>query len=675
MAALAVCSFSTAAHSDEPREVTVRAAPRKREPGRATVRADEARRVAGTRDDALRIVESLPGVARGGYFGGGLVLWGAAPGDSRVTVDGVEIPILYHGNSLRGVLPSGLVQAIDLAPGAYGAEYGRALGGLVRVTTRELPAEGIHGSIGADFLDAAGMVSAAVGARVRVAAAVRASHFDRLVAAVAPPSVLDVVPIPRYHDYQFKASLALREDEELSAVLLGAGDELTRMQPSSDPAKARTESTESSFQRFYLRYTRALSDGANVVIVPFFGRDRERRDASFGGVPQARDTLTWRYGLRASYRVPITQAIVVTAGVDALASRASLFRQGSLTLPPREGDLYVFGQPPGSDVNADDWSTNIIDVGPFFVAELRLGPFLVTPGLRADLFLVEGSRSTPRVGQTPGIGSSRLLPALAPRLSVSVSPVQHVTLSASGGLYHQPPAAEDLGPVFGTPNLVLSRAAHASAGASVRLPASLDVEVTGFFVSLDDLIVRSRLPTPKLAAALTQEGEGESFGVQVLTRRQFRNGLYGWIAYTASRSERRYVGDASSRLFDHDQTHVLTATAGYEWRGWTFGIRFRHAMGAPRTPVVGSFDDVTTGRFQPIFGAQNGTRLPSFQALDLRVQKAIVLRRASVVLSLDVTNATNQENPEEIVYNYDFSRKSFISGLPALAILGARVEL
>ncbi|TKD11937.1 Plug domain-containing protein [Polyangium fumosum] len=271
-AVLAACSFSGMAHSDEPQpaEVTVRAAPRKRDPGRATVHADEARRVAGTRDDALRIVESLPGVARGGFFGGGLVLWGAAPGDSRVTVDGVEIPALYHGNGLRGVLPSGLVQAIDLTPGAYGAEYGRALGGLVRVTTRDLPAEGIHGSIGADFLDAAGMVSAAVGDRVRVAAAARASHFDRLVSAVAPPSVLDIVPIPRYHDYQLKASLALREDEEISAVLLGAGDALTRTQPSSDPANTRVESTENSFQRFYLRYTRALPDGANVVIVPFF---------------------------------------------------------------------------------------------------------------------------------------------------------------------------------------------------------------------------------------------------------------------------------------------------------------------------------------------------------------------------------------------------------------------
>jgi hypothetical protein len=61
--------------------------------------------------------------------------------------------------------------------------------------------------------------------------------------------------------------------------------------------------------------------------------------------------------------------------------------------------------------------------------------------------------------------------------------------------------------------------------------------------------------------------------------------------------------------------------------------------------------------------------------LDLRVQKSIAVRRASVILYLDLTNVTNQENPEELVYNHDFTRNGFIMGLPALAILGARVEL
>lgn len=670
--------WACAAFSEEakPSEVMVRAPPRKRDPGRITVSANDARSMAGTRDDALRIVENFPGVARNGFFGaGGIVLWGAAPGDSRILVDGVEIPALYHASGLRGVLPSSLVQTIDLAPGAFGAEYGRALGGLVRITTRELPQEGIHASLGVDFLDTSAIMTAAVDHRVRIAAAGRMSHFDRLASAVAPTEALEVLPIPRYHDFQLKASQALREGEDLSAVLLGAGDSLTRTQGSSDPGRINTESTTNSFYRFYLRYTRALDDGTTISVTPFWGYDQNQRNASFGGIAQNRDTRTFRYGLRASYRVPIARTATMTLGVDAIASRASLFRQGSVTLPPREGDLYVFGGAPAADVNADSWSSNIVDMAPFVMGEFRIGPLLITPSLRADVFLVEGSRKTPRVGQTPSIGISRFLPALDPRLAVNVFPAERITLALSGGLYHQPPSPEDLGPVFGTPDLGLSSAIHASAGAQVTLPAGFNVEATGFYVHQDKLVVRSPLPTPKLAQALSQNGEGQNMGVQVLVRRQLRNGFYGWIAYTASRSERRYVGNTSFRLFDYDQSHILTATAGYEWRGWSFGTRFRYASGAPRTPVVGSYFDVSAGHFQPIFGPHNGIRLPSFAALDVRIQKSTKIGRTTLVVYLDLTNLTNQENPEEIIYNFDFSKESYLSGLPTLAILGARVEL
>jgi hypothetical protein len=160
-ASFLLSALKVSAEETPPAEVTIQAAPRKRDPGRSNVRADEARRVPGTRDDSLRVVESLPGVARNAFFGaGGLVLWGAAPGDSKTLVDGVEVPALYHEGGLRGILPSSLVQSVDLAPGAYGPEYGRALGGLVRITTKDLPRDGFHASLGADFLDAAGMISA-----------------------------------------------------------------------------------------------------------------------------------------------------------------------------------------------------------------------------------------------------------------------------------------------------------------------------------------------------------------------------------------------------------------------------------------------------------------------------------------------------------------------------------
>ena len=39
---------------------------------------------------------------------------------------------------------------------------------------------------------------------------------------------------------------------------------------------------------------------------------------------------------------------------------------------------------------------------------------------------------------------------------------------------------------------------------------------------------------------------------------------------------------------------------------------------------------------------------------------------------LDVQNATNRQNPEELVYTRDYSQQSAITGLPILPSLGAR---
>jgi hypothetical protein len=229
--------------------------------------------------------------------------------------------------------------------------------------------------------------------------------------------------------------------------------------------------------------------------------------------------------------------------------------------------------------------------------------------------------------------------------------------------------------VFGTPALTFQRAVHGTAGMAARLAEALDLELTGFYESLDHLVVRSRLPNPTLAQSLTQDGEGRSFGVELLLRRQLRRGLLGWVAYTLGRSERRYAGDPGYRLFDADQTHVLSAVASYEWRGWTGGARFRAATGAPRTPVVGSFFETTSGQYQPVFGPQNGIRLPAFYQLDLRVDRKLVFPRVTVDLYLDVLNVTYHKNAEEIVYSDDYTRRGYITGLPVLAVLGARISL
>lgn len=661
--------------SSSTEEVTVRG---DRSPPRETVdyavKAAQAKRVAGTQGDVLKVVQNLPGISRPPVASGQIVVWGSAPKDTRVYVDGVDLPALYHGSGLRGTINSDLVASVDLVPGAFGVEYGRGLGGLVRVETRSLP-RGTHGYVGADTLDGSALASTELGARARVATAFRYGWLDRVLAAASAPDVGDFFPIPRYRDAQVKATIDLRTRESVDAVFLWSGDDLDRVVPSPDPAKRRVEATSSGFWRAYTRYTATNERGDVTTVTPFFGQDSSRLAQRFGALPARLDVDSDRYGVRASVRSPIGERVNVVTGLDALGSAASVRREGSVTLPPREGDVAVFGQPPGEEYAVDAWKTHVLDVGPHVHADVKLGPVTLTPGVRLDAYLIEGSKRAPTLGSVPPIGFTRLETALAPRGAARWQVTPRFALTSAAGAYHQPPEPEDLSAVFGTPDLALSRATHVTVGESLRITDTLSLDVVAFRKEMKDLVVRTRLANPIVARSLTQNGQGRSYGVQVLLRQELWKGFFGWASYAISKSERRYDGDELWRAFDFDQPHVLSLVASQEIGAWTVGARFRAVSGNPRTPVIGSVYDARSDRYDPLFGAQNTIRIPTFWQLDLRIDRAFELGRG-VRLSLfaDLQNITHRRNAEELIYGSDFRRRGTITGLPFLAVLGGRIE-
>jgi len=656
-------------------EVVVRATRIKKESVETTIRTEEARRVPGTQGDTLKVVQNLPGVGRSAFGSGQLIVWGSSPRETRVVVDGVDIPALYHVGGLRSTINSDLVKSIDLAPGSYGAEYGRGLGGLVRVETLPLPPGAVHGYVAADVMDVSGMVTVAPTPWLRLGAAGRRSYLDQILPAFTSEDVGDFVPIPVYDDYQVRLTALLRKDETLSATFLAADDTLRRTIPSDDPAVKRTESDDTNFKRAILRYQRLLPDGASFFVTPSFGLDESKSRQTFGAVPTVLETSGWRWALRTGYRRRLARFATATMGADAQGTHTEVRRVGSIDLPAREGDVTVFGQPPGDEINADDWSTNIASAAACGYLELALGRLSVTPGLRIEPFVIDGSRLTPRIGDTPSIGYTRMQFAFDPRISATYKLSKRLTLTAGGGVYHQPPDPEELSAVFGNPTLGLQEAEHVSAGFQLKLTGTLTFEAVGFYKLLHDLVSRNELPTPPLAQALTQDGIGRVYGGQMLLRQELWRGFFGWVTYSAIRSDRRDHPEQPYRLFDFDQTHVLAVLASYAFgHGWEVGARFRYTTGFPRTDVVGAFYNVRDDQYEPIFGAHNAIRIPPFYQLDMRLERQMAFQRYKLSLFVDVQNLTNRRNPEEFIYNFDFKRRDTIAGLPTLAVAGARLE-
>jgi TonB family protein len=677
-----------AKEEDVDEEAVVRAPRIKKEVVETRVRTEEAKRVPGTQGDTLKVVQNLPGVGRSAFGSGALIVWGAAPQDTRVNVEGVEIPVLYHVGGMRSTINSDLVRSIDLSPGSFGAEYGRGLGGLVRIELQDPAREGVHGYIAADVMDVSGMVSAAITPNFRVAVAGRQGYLDQTLKAAVSSDVGDFFPIPRYDDYQARAALTLGKDEELATTFLASDDHLRRTVPSSDPFAVKTQDTNVLYRRFIVRYTRLLPDGSSIVVTPSFGYDSNRTLWNFGGTPLLLNVDAWQYAARASYRRRVGGSVTLSMGMDFQGRSSSAERLGSLNLPAREGDITVFGQPPGNDLAVDRWKINTLAAAPYAFAEISLGRLTVTPGLRFEPTVIDGNLRTPHSYTAPDIGYSRIelpknpwssLGFLAwipnPRLAIAYRASRKLTLTAGGGVYGQPPQVEDLSPVFGNPNLVSSTALHLSGGGSYKLRGTLTLETIAFYKRLYDLVARNASPSPPVGQALQQTGKGRSYGGQLLLRQELAKGFFGWLTYSLIRSERQDRPGSSWRLFDYDQTHVLAALASYEiGYGIQVGARFRYTTGAPRTPVVGAYVNAKDALYEPIYGAQNTIRLPAFYSLDARVEKAFVVRRFKLNVFADIQNLTNRKNPEEIIYSADFSQRDYISGLPFLAVAGARLE-
>jgi len=147
------------------------------------------------------------------------------------------------------------------------------------------------------------------------------------------------------------------------------------------------------------------------------------------------------------------------------------------------------------------------------------------------------------------------------------------------------------------------------------------------------------------------------------------------VAATWTRSERRASSGAAWRRFDQEQPLTVQALASWRRGPLELGARVEIASGHPRTPVTGAVFDARRQRYDPLFGEQNSERLPTFSSLSVRAAWERVTRWGGYQLWLDVVNATNRRNVEEIVYAADYSARGQIVGLPILPVLGAEVSL
>lgn len=650
----------------------------------ARLSAEDADVIAGAQGDALKAATVLGGVGRPAPGADALIVWGASPSDTRRYVDWMPVPRLFHLGGSRSVVPSAMLDGVELSPGGFGVRHGRAIGGLLRARTRVARAPDAPRRAGGyarvDPIDVGIGADARLGRRRRtwVGVAARRSILAQTYGAVAPADAKLIVPLPDTWDAQAKLVYEPNRHDTIEVLGLTALDELQRGIPSRLPDRTFTETRSVAFHRLGVAYRRHRGDGSSFELATWGGWDADKLAQDFAVVEAGRAHEAARGGLRLSERRRLRSFLVLDAGIDAEVDTHAVSQRGAVTLPAREGDIVTFGQAPGDRVGSDAWKVTRANVGVFgsLGFEFAQRRWILEPGVRLAPLVTSGDRILPANQIDPPVGHSNVELGVEPRLALHWHPTAEIHAYASGGRYHQMASPLDRSPVFGRPELPSAIAYHAVTGLDTSPTSWLNLGATGFLILSDRIAVRSTDPTPATAEALEPTGQGRNFGGQLVGRATPGRGVDAHLAYTLSWAQRRQAADAQWRRFDFDQRHVLQAVLG--WRhstGVELGSRVSVSSGNPRTPVVGAVASGRDGTFDPIFGRQNAERLPTFFELSVRVGWSRSWDWGQLRAWLDVQNATHHANASEFIYSADYASRSTVRGLPILPLLGLQVRL
>ncbi len=628
--------------------------PPPREVTRRTIPREALTRIPGTRGDALRAVELMPGVGRPPFGAGALIVRGSAPGDSEVLLEGIPVPLLYHFGGLTSFFNSRLLDRIDFYPGNFSARYGRRTGGILDVGVRSPATDRFHGVAEIGVIDASLLAEGPITDELSVGASVRRSIIDLVFTALLEDTDIQVTNAPVYYDYQFVSSWRPNPRDEVRLLIYGSSDAFKVILDESlgdDPDVRGNAALATRFHYHQLEWRHEFSDRArqdvNLSVGPTKLRFNVGDDLFFFG--DFIDT-----SLRSEWRFQLVPQLELIVGTDVRVIPYSVRYRGPA---PRQSE----GAGGTNDASGEEGID--IDVGgtvvrPALFSELALevGDLRLVLGLRGDYF--------------SEIDAFTFDPRLAGFLEVAPG----LKLKAGVGLFSQPPEFQESNSEIGNPDLDPIRALHVTAGGDYEVAPGIEVGLEGFYKLLWDRAVGTNGGVPPYFLSL---GIGRIYGMELSGRIEPEGrDFFGYLSYTLSRSERRDTALEDWRLFDFDQTHIFTAAYVHQLpRGWELGGTLRLVSGNPFTSIPGASRDLTTGVYTPLPGATNSERSPMFNRLDVRVEKKWTFDAWRLALFLDVQNVYNRQNREGVIYNFDYTESAPISGLPIIPALGLRGEM
>lgn len=598
------------------------------------LRDDEIHALPGSFGDPFRVIKSLPGASQLAGFLPYVVVRGAAPGNTGYFLDGVRVPILFHVAIGPSVIHPYFIDQVDFYPGGAPVRLGRYVSGMIEGRTKAGRRDRVFGEFDIRLTDAGGLVEVPLNRRRDPACRhkKRAAEQDRKARARVDcrrgpargsltiagrysytAGVLTLVQSTariKFWDYQARFDHRLGQNAQYTAFAYGSFDSIGEK-------LAPTPILQFEFYRVQQRVRQQLPRGGTANYSLALGLDRS-------GLSLIK-TNEWQLAPRVDVRIPLGERSNGEFGFG-IDQEFQIFR-----------------------VDAASGSANVVEnigvvLSDRFVsatglyAELlwRKGPVDIRPGVRTDIYAQVGPSSV--LPQTTAVTHAI---GVDPRLLLRETINQRWVLRQNIGVYHQAPSFPV--PIPGIESFGFER------GLQRNIQGSAGYEFTvadKFILTQDAYLGRlDNLQDYDLAAATSGQvsefddvvirARGLVYGLETMLRLAPRQRVYGWAAYTLSRSTRTF--DQGGRAPSNwDQRHILNLVLGYRiGEKWNIGGRLHFNTGRPYTSMLegqSAAEALTYNR--------NNRRLPAFFQLDLRAERMWRFRTWNLQLIIDVLNST-----------------------------------
>ncbi|MCB9780917.1 MAG: TonB-dependent receptor [Alphaproteobacteria bacterium] len=618
--------------------------------------ASQVRYMPGTGGDIVRAVQTQPGVARTPFSTGALLVRGTPSDASGFYLGGARLPLVFHFGGLSTVLPSDLLDEVRFLPGTYGVRYGRHLGGVVDLIPRAELAERSHGKASLDLFQASVFHTQKLSDHWTLTGAIRRSYIDAILGPLVNIDPSYSLRLPAFTDGQLRGLYVDDRGSSVDLMALFSDDRFTFTELDGDGDNT-TSKIRSGFVKGRVGWNHVLGKGWESELS--FMAGPEATQAEYQGSQEAYEQIQ-REQLRFEVTRPVPEGGVVgwRMGMDFESSREDF----KYALDDLDG-FFPYADPEEGDVR-------VLRPGLYLEQTQSIGWLQGTPGVRIDWMSTDEGWFALTVD---------------PRFRMRAELPNGTVLNGGVGRYSQfPLLRETLESSNGNPDLGPESAIQLSVGAQHEFFPGLSLEGTIYYSALSQLVVgldnrfTFELAPPPMAPYDTDpydnEGTGKAYGLELLSRYEDKR-TFAFVALTLSRATRIEREGQEPGLFQYDQPVMLTLSGSRVLpRGWRAGGRFRLTSGNPYTPIVNSFYDLDEQTWLPVFAESNVARMPTWWALDVRVDKQWTYRTWALTLYFDIQNITNRRNVELLNFSPDYSLEIPVYGLPILPAFGLEAQ-